>query len=93
MQCRSDEAKFHRAHFRLAQAFNWAPLFCNPDSSIDGVGNECIPSMNDICIPGHETGSCRENAALIIENLFDKRRYGRDSPVTTSISRHIIVCF
>lgn len=75
MQCRSDEPKFHRAVFRLAQAFNWAPMVHDPANFVLGSGGKRDALVLDgVSLPYIEAGSCEQNAALAIESLFDKRR-------------------
>ncbi|KAL3790740.1 hypothetical protein HJC23_010019 [Cyclotella cryptica] len=74
MQCRSDEPRFHRAVFRLSQALNWAPLFENPNYLLLGHGESNAQIAGKKCIPGFDTGSFVQNAALVIGSLFDKRR-------------------
>jgi hypothetical protein len=75
MQCRKEEPKFHRAAFRLAQAFNWAPLFFDPDRYVFSSGGKTdISSIASGSLPCIEAGSCEANAAMVMESLFDKRR-------------------
>jgi hypothetical protein len=71
IQCRTDESKFHRAAFRLAQAYNWAPVFHDPSSP---GGRKEVLSIDDISLPYIESGSCSKNATSAIECLFDKQK-------------------
>lgn len=75
IHCRTEEPKFHRSAFRLAQAYNWVPVFQDPESHDFVFDNKKdIPSVNGISLPCIEAGSCNKNAALAMESLFDKRR-------------------
>lgn len=71
IQCRTDEPKFHRAAFRLAQAYNWAPMFHNPNGL---GGRKDVLSIDGVSLPYIESGSCKKNATSAIESLFDKQK-------------------
>lgn len=75
LQCIKDEPKFHRAVYRIAQAFNWAPFFYDSDRYVVGSGCKTdVLTIGNIALPCIEAGSCDKNAALAMETLFDKRR-------------------
>eukprot|EP00956_Cyclotella_meneghiniana_P018721 scaffold31421_cov43-Cyclotella_meneghiniana.AAC.2 len=74
LKCRIDEPKFHRAVYRIAQAYNWAPFFYNPDRVLSSGSKADVLAIDNITLPYIEAGSCDKNAALAMETLFDKRR-------------------
>ena len=64
---------FHRAAYRLAQAFNYAPLFHDPDACDLNIGSkQAVPVMKGYRVRGLDTGSCAEsaNGKLIFEYFW-----------------------
>lgn len=72
INCRKKQPLFHRAAFRLAQAYNYAPVFHRPDCQLDS--SACVPDVKTFTIPGLAAGPCAESAAEVIGTLFDKKR-------------------
>jgi len=64
---------FHRAAYRLAQAYNYAPLFHDPETCNVG-SKQAIPTTKSYRIRGLDAGSCVESANAAISKLFDKKR-------------------
>ena len=73
-QCRIDVPMFHRAAYRIAQAFNFAPAFHDPDCNFSRGSMQAVPATKSYRIRGLGTGSCAESAAVVITSLFEKRR-------------------
>ena len=73
-QCRINIPLFHRAAYRIAQAFNWAPAFHDPDCDFSLGSTRSVPATKSYRIRGLNTGSCAESAAFVMGTLFEKRR-------------------
>lgn len=74
VQCRIDIPAFHRAAYRLAQAYLWAPAFHDPVSGFK-EGVHFVPATKLQRIKGLNAGSPpSESASVVIDSLFDKRR-------------------
>jgi len=73
-QCRIIEPLFHRAAYRVAQAFNWAPAFHDPDCDFSVGSMQAVPATKSYKIRGLNSGPCAESSAVVIGSLFEKRR-------------------
>ena len=73
--CRRDTPFFHRAAYRLAQAYSWAPAFHDPDCDLTLGSKQAVPAIKSYRIRGLDTGSCAVSAAVVMETLFEKKRY------------------
>ncbi|KAL7552882.1 hypothetical protein ACHAWF_016144, partial [Thalassiosira exigua] len=60
--CRREIPLFHRAAYRLAQAYNWAPAFHDPDCDLILGSKQAVPAIKCYRIRGLDTGSCAESA-------------------------------
>mmetsp|Transcript_27093 Transcript_27093/g.46183 ORF Transcript_27093/g.46183 Transcript_27093/m.46183 type:complete len:472 (-) Transcript_27093:430-1845(-) len=72
--CRREIPLFHRAAYRLAQAYSWAPAFHNPDCDLTKGSKQAVPATKSYRIRGLDTESCAESAAVVMTTLFEKRR-------------------
>jgi hypothetical protein len=70
-----ESPQFHRAAYRLAQAYNYAPLFDNPSCDLTVGSRQIVPPIKSYRISGLSSSFCSESAANVIAKLFDKKRY------------------
>lgn len=73
--CRVESPQFHRSVYRLAQAYNYAPLFDNPKCDLTLGSIQIVPPIKSYRISGLSSSYCSESAANVIAKLFDKKRY------------------
>ena len=68
--CRQETPHFHRGAYRLAQAYNYAPLFHNPDCDLSRGSKQAIPSIKSYKVRGLDAGSCLESAGGKSRSVF-----------------------
>ncbi len=73
--CRREQTFFHRSVYRHAQALLWAPLFHDPDGAVNKGSNGVVPAYKSYKLRGLSSGSCAASAEVILNSLFDKKRY------------------
>lgn len=72
--CRVESPQFHRSLYRLAQAYNFGPLFDNPNCDLTLGSIQIVPPIKSYRISGLSSSYCSESAANVIAKLFDKKR-------------------
>lgn len=53
---------FHRAAYRLCQAYSYAPLVHNPNCDLIVGSKQAVPATKSCIVRGLDTGSCAESA-------------------------------
>lgn len=53
---------FHRATYRLCQAYRYAPLIHNPNCDLIAGSKQAVPATKSCKVRGLDTGSCAESA-------------------------------
>jgi hypothetical protein len=76
---------FHRAAYRLAQAYNYAPLFHDPSCDSSVGSRQAVPAIKSYRIRGLSSSCAAESADVAISKLFDKKRYAQVPPLLSFI--------